>query len=868
MSKLKIYYFNSTHWDREWYLPFQEFRYNLVKTIDDMISKLEKDDDYKVFTLDGQTIVLEDYKAIAKSRTEKLKKFIEDGRVLVGPWYVMPDELLVSGESLIRNLMFGEKIAEKWNVETFKYGYANDVFGHIAQMPQIFAGFNIKGTYLGRGLGDKPTITHFVWKSPDGTEIIAYRGFYGGFSLNVASHFKEEEFVEKLKNYIDEEISKCDIPIILIVDSNDHALANADCTEILKIIEAEYPEADVEFVSLEKMVEEQEKYKAKMPVVCRELCEPQHSSLDNKFTGQLVTVANSISSYYPLKLNNDKYQNLLEHIIEPMCVLALVEDKPLDRTYVDLAYDYLLKNQPHDSICGCSVDRTHKDMIYRYDQIESICNALKYDYLGNDYVGEHKTYILRLYNFDIQPQNRVVNVEIPFRLGFKKDANRFTKNEPLNAFVIKNKNGEDIPYQINGIIHNKLVRTKGQNSIYADLYNISFVAPIDSFGYSDFAIVEADYRPVYDDACSYTDHSAENQYIKMDIDVNGEISIFDKRTNQTYSGLNRFVDNADFGDGWFSMSPANDKAITSYTSSAQISRLKSGPAGVSFEIVKKISLPKEFDEKTFERSEEIVDLTIKSVVTLYKDSQYLDVKTEIENVVKDHRIQMIIPTGIYSKQYYASQAFAKITRKTGVELDGRRYFETEQLEKNMSGIVGIDNADMGFAFVSAEGLHETGVEENGNIHVTMLRSFKKVFLQPDAKGSQIQGKQVYRYAFHPTTKETKYSDLLHVQRSLEDNHLYSLKNSEITDLLEASFVKSTNKDIILSVLKVSENNEGIVLRVYNASDSHQETNIKIGFELKEIWSLQLNEEKKELIANTNEFNISIKPWEISTLLIK
>lgn len=867
MDKFKIYYLNSTHWDREWYLPFQGFRYNLVKTIDDMISKLEKDEEYKIFTLDGQTIVLEDYKAVAKKRSDKLKKMIEDGRVIVGPWYVMPDELLVSGESLIRNLMFGEKIAKEWNTETWKYGYVNDVFGHIAQMPQIFAGFEIKGAYLGRGVGDRSNINHFVWKAPDGTETLVYHGFYGGFLINVAKHYEDEDFVERLRNYIDEEKSKSEIPIILLSNTSDHAMADGNSSKIIEAVKREYPDCDIEFVSLEQMVKEQEKYKDKMPVISGELIEPLHSNT-NKLTGQLVVVPNSISSYYPLKQSNDRSQNLLEHIIEPMIALAYLEKTPLDRSYVDIAYDYLLKNQPHDSICGCSVDRTHKDMIYRYDQIQSICDALKYDFLNNKFDGENKSFVLRVFNFDVQPKNKVITVDLPFTHNFKKNANRFTKNEPINAFVIRNKDGENIPYQINSIKHNELIRTNAQNSVLTDVYNVSFMAPISSFGYSDFAIVEADYRPIYDDACLYTDHSAENKYIKMDIDWKGEISIYDKRTNRSYTGLNRFIDNADFGDGWFSMPPANDEAISSFGSNTQISRLKSGPAGVSFEIIKKISLPKEFDEKTYERSKETVDLTIKSIVSLYKDSQYVDIKTEIDNVAKDHRIQMVIPTGIASRKYYVSQAFTKITRKTGVELESRRYFEAEQLEKNMSGIVGIDNSDGGFAFVSAEGLHEAGVEENGNINITMLRSFRKVFLQPDAVGSQIQGKLTYHYAFCPTNIETKYSDLLFIQRNLEDNFLYSFKNSEINDLKNSSLITSSNDNIVLSIVKVSENNEGTVIRLYNASNDNQITRINFSFDVKEVWKTKLNEEKKNVITDSNEFEASFKPWEIITLLIK
>ena len=107
MGKLTIYYHTRTHWDREWYLPFQGFRYNLVKMIDGMLEATESGRDFGVFTMDGQTIVLEDYKEISPDGAKKLQKLIDDGKLMVGPWYVMPDEFLVSGESIIRNLMKG-----------------------------------------------------------------------------------------------------------------------------------------------------------------------------------------------------------------------------------------------------------------------------------------------------------------------------------------------------------------------------------------------------------------------------------------------------------------------------------------------------------------------------------------------------------------------------------------------------------------------------------------------------------------------------------------------------------------------------------------------------------------------------------------
>ena len=196
---MKIFYLNSTHWDREWYLPFQGFRYNLVEMVNDLIKTMENDPEYKLFCFDGQTVVLEDYAEIEPEGAKKLRSLIEEGRIVVGPWYVMPDEFLVSGESLIRNLMTGDALAKKWGGKPWKYGYVNDVFGHIAQMPQIFSGFDIQGSYVGRGLGNTD-FNHFVWQAPDGTKCYTSIGSYGAFARKKMDKYGTEEFPELLRH--------------------------------------------------------------------------------------------------------------------------------------------------------------------------------------------------------------------------------------------------------------------------------------------------------------------------------------------------------------------------------------------------------------------------------------------------------------------------------------------------------------------------------------------------------------------------------------------------------------------------------------------------------------------------------------------
>ena len=149
MSVLHV--ISHTHWDREWYFTFQKFRVRLVDLIDHVLDILDSDPDYNCFNLDGQTIVLEDYLQIKPENRERIARYVREGKILVGPWYQLNDEFLVSGESTVRSLLIGHRISREFGA-TMKLGYLPDQFGNISQMPQIFNGFGIDTAIFGRGL--------------------------------------------------------------------------------------------------------------------------------------------------------------------------------------------------------------------------------------------------------------------------------------------------------------------------------------------------------------------------------------------------------------------------------------------------------------------------------------------------------------------------------------------------------------------------------------------------------------------------------------------------------------------------------------------------------------------------------------------
>ncbi|WP_242978218.1 glycoside hydrolase family 38 N-terminal domain-containing protein [Hydrogeniiclostridium mannosilyticum] len=149
MEKKKLFVVCSSHLDREWYVSYEQTRIYIDGVINRVLDILARQPDYR-FMLDGQTSVLEDYLEIYPEREEEIARFVQEGRLLIGPWYIQPDECLPIGESIARNLLLGEKISRRYG-EPMKVGYVPDAFGHISQLPQIFTQFGIHNAFMSRG---------------------------------------------------------------------------------------------------------------------------------------------------------------------------------------------------------------------------------------------------------------------------------------------------------------------------------------------------------------------------------------------------------------------------------------------------------------------------------------------------------------------------------------------------------------------------------------------------------------------------------------------------------------------------------------------------------------------------------------------
>src|SRR6516165_7170110 len=221
-EQLNIILVPHTHWDREWYQTFQQFRMRLVHAIDRLLDILDHDPSFTYFMLDGQTIVLDDYLEVKPEQEERLKKYIRSGRIHVGPWYLQPDEFLVSGESLVRNLQFGLRRAAEYG-EPMRAGYVPDCFGHIAQLPQILQGFGIDNAVFWRGVGAEAHRSEFYWSAPDGTKVLViFLASAMGYSNARDMPLVPEEFVARVEFLAALILPRATTNTLLFMNGSDH----------------------------------------------------------------------------------------------------------------------------------------------------------------------------------------------------------------------------------------------------------------------------------------------------------------------------------------------------------------------------------------------------------------------------------------------------------------------------------------------------------------------------------------------------------------------------------------------------------------------------------------------------------------------
>ena len=358
-----------THWDREWYEPFEHFRLWLGHVVDGVIETLERDPEFSSFTLDGQAIVLEDYLEVRPENEGRLRALLESGRIEIGPSYILPDEFLVGAEPLVRNLLIGRQVCERFGVAPAPVGYMPDSFGHPNQVPQILRGFGLGSFIFSRGMGDQidDVGVVFNWEAPDGSAVLALQQLphYGNFARVVDADDGARR-IDGILEQFGSALERAGIGQVLLCNGSDHLPIQPEMPAICDELKRRSPDRSFTISSYGDYVRSLDG--VEVPSWSGELL---GSRLQNVLRG-----VNSSRLY--LKRANERAEQRLLTVETLAALQSLAHGSPFPVGDFQLAWRELLRNHPHDSICGCSCDEAHRDMMVRYEQLERTVWQLGY----------------------------------------------------------------------------------------------------------------------------------------------------------------------------------------------------------------------------------------------------------------------------------------------------------------------------------------------------------------------------------------------------------------------------------------------------------------------------------------------------------
>jgi mannosylglycerate hydrolase len=347
-----------THWDREWYAPFQSFRLKLVQLVDGLLDLLERDSSYTHYLLDGQLAVIDDYLEIRPEHEGRLRDLAASGRLSIGPWYVLMDEFLVSGETIVRNLQAGMARGAAFG-GVMEVGYLPDMFGHVAQMPQILAEAGFDDAVVWRGVPSTVDRTAFRWRAPDGSSVRA-EYLVAGYGNGAALPDDAKALVRRLSS-LAEEFGDFLHPddALLLMNGTDHQRPQPWLGRVV----AESNEIQDDFtLSITSLPEY--------------LASAQHDGLPG-WSGELRSGARSnllmgvASNRVDVKQAAARAERSLERLAEPLAALFLPADQ-WPEPFLRLAWKHLIRNSAHDSVCACSIDDVVDAVLHRYAEARHI----------------------------------------------------------------------------------------------------------------------------------------------------------------------------------------------------------------------------------------------------------------------------------------------------------------------------------------------------------------------------------------------------------------------------------------------------------------------------------------------------------------
>lgn len=839
MKRLSIVY--QTHWDREWYYTVDTYLVRMKQVLSRIMTLLD-DNQISSFVFDGQVRALEDYLMVCEEQEKiALLNYVKTGKIIIGPWYVLADEFLVSGESLVRNLEMGIQKAKTYG--TYQHvGYLPDTFGHVSQMPQILQSFGIDNAVLWRGV--VPNEVFFDWEAANKDKVFTLylkEGYYQPV-------IEQEQYQTLFENFVNKLTSFSNLDHHILTNGGDHLMpANADIQARLKILQERH-NIDLKISTFEEYIDT---FKGTIDV------ETIHGELrDNS---GIYVLPNVLSSRYYLKQQNQSLEYRLR-TLEGLIAKVYPNTPYPHQEMVRQLWETLLLNHPHDSICGCSIDDVHLEMETRTrkmnHQIDALLKGLYSDMgafsLDRNY-DQSKTNIFSDYSefTVINPTIRPVN-------GWQEIDLFINEQHPLlDTFVIADESRtyttiildkvqtrsfesplEGAPEFRKGYQYKLAIRIRDVHGLDTKQYRVQAGTP-------EFLTVS---------------HQQSISNGLVDISVSNNKLVFtDCTTKNTYHNMHQIMASLDAGDEYNYSKPVEDVIslatitdVKAYTSSAY-QRLV-----VSYQM----SLPEGLQEDYKHAKDKMVTNEFTVLFHLKKDDNRIYVDMTMLNRAKDHRTSIIYDANQVITNHYSDTAFDIVKRTVRTE-----EFKAEKgkevpvvVDPTLSKI----HLDSGLT-IEHIGMQEYQIipdKETSTVRHTLLRSVGYLsrddlrsrgggagpsFETPDA---QQLGTHHFKYAI-----------------TLQSSDPYPSSDLFVTPLLTTkghadytgSLLQLSNTKVHLSSLRKTV--EGLELRLFNPSETEESFQLQSAHPIASVQAINM------LGTPINQDSNKIGPKQILTLNI-
>lgn len=912
-----------THWDREHSRSFEQLRWHLVNNVvDPLLDYLTNDPDYQVFMFDGQSLAIDDYLEMRPEREADIKRFVREGRLVIGPFLVGPDEHLPSGESLVRCLLLGHQMALGYG-GVMKVGYNPDAFGHVAQLPQILRGFDIDATAFMRGVG--PEIgkwgTDFLWAAPNGSEVMATHFLYvnAGFLPNDI-----DKAAERLGNSIAEMQPK-ELPYFVLMHGEDGSVPYKKMPQAVKRANEVLEDIEIKQGTLEDYFNLLRPEKDRLPRYEGEL----------RKGGYTVVLSGVYSSRTSFKQENVRTQTLLEKFAEPLAAFAwsMYGDRH-PSSFLAKAWRQHAENHFHDTIASCSADVVYRDGLQRYAHSQQIGEQLKSRalkviartvnmtppevQLEKPWTHRPLTPIL-VYN--PLPHTRSEMVTRRVCLPAKEEGKR-------PDYVLFDANGNIVTSQVRDcriaeefwFLNN--LTTWGHPfpaGTRTRTFDLSFLTEdLPACGYRTYYYCEiqatrlnfnhpfiiAPTSPGSD--LQVTNQSMENSFLAVTCNGNGTLDVTDKTTGQVYRGLHYFEDEDSACGEYHHYTSSNSEVVTTLTHQARVSLTEQGPACATFKIELDLLLPEGLTEDTQGRSEKLASCPITTYVTLAAHSRRLDFKTKVVNNAKDHRLRVRFPSGLQTDSVQAESAFHVIDREIALE-DGTGWEDPPVSWAPHQSFVSLSDGKSGLTVIN-KGIPEYAAEKDPDgvtLSLTLLRAtgwigrefYNSGFYKIATPDAQSLGPQEFEYALlpHPGTwsQAIVWRDAHQFNAPCEviDPMIYpyvfpwdcserpttkglaeksanrSLPSGDNPQ--EASFLTLNPPELVVTAIKKAEEEDAMVVRLYNISNQPVNADLSVQLAIEKVWKTNMLEEDRETVdvtsGNVSRVSLPVKAHEIVTL---